>query len=223
MADNKVKIKEDALKYLAGGRWDKALDAYQKLAKLEPKDLKIRQKIGDIYTKMGKKQEAIEEYKELAESYAEGGFLAKAIAVNKIIQGLDPSQKEVQQRLAQLYAKKTGKETGTPVPEQRVKPSDESIPFEPEDESIPFEPGDSSAQIDINSFPHIPLFSDLTTEEFMKVVNKITPKKIDPENMICIEGEEGNSIFIISQGEVSVHKKNREGKAIWVDNLKEGD
>ncbi|UCG94228.1 MAG: cyclic nucleotide-binding domain-containing protein [Candidatus Aerophobus sp.] len=233
MAENKAKIKEEALKQFAKGRWDKALEAYQKLAKLEPKDLKLRQKIGDIYSKMGKIQEAIEEYKEVAESYAEGGFLAKAIAVNKVIQSLDPTQEEVQQRLAQLYAKKTGKETGTPLPEQKVSPAkakptqieaeNESIQFEPDDESIPFEPDDESAQFDMNSLPHIPLFSDLTSEEFLKVIKKITPKSFEPESMICMEGDEGNSIFIISQGEVGVYKKNREGKAMWLNNLKEGD
>ncbi len=214
-AESKAKIKEDALKYFAKGRWDKALEAYQKLTKLDPKDLKIRQKIGDIYSKIGKKQEAIEEYKEVAEGYAEGGFLAKAIAVTKMIQGLDPSQKEVQQRLAQLYAKKKGKEEKKLIPEKKVSPA--------EGEPPPIEGESKPAQIRVDTLPHIPLFSELTTEEFVKVLTKITPRTFAPESIICKEGEEGNSIFVISQGEVSIYKKNREGKQTWLNNLKEGD
>ncbi len=214
MAESKVKIKEDALKHFARGRWDKALEAYQKLAKLEPKDLKIRQKIGDIYSKMGNTQEAIEEYKKVAEGYAEGGFLAKAIAVNKMIQGLDPTQDEIQQKLAQLYAKKKGKEKEKLIPEIKVTPAEDK-PVSTEEET--------PTQIRVDTLPHIPLFSELTTEEFIKVLKKIVPRKFAPENIICNEGEEGNSIFIISQGEVSVYKKNREGNQIWLDNLKEGN
>ncbi len=216
MAESKAKIKEDALKYFAKGRWDKALEAYQKLAKLEPKDLKVHQKIGDIYSKMGKKQEAIDEYKEVAEGYAKGGFLAKAIAVNKLIQGLDPSQEEVQQKLAQLYAKKKGKGEGEKlIPVKKVSPV--------ETEPSPIETEGEPAQIEVDTLPYIPLFSDLTAEEFVKVLKKITPRKFAPEGIVCQEGAKGDSIFIISQGEVSIYKKDRTGKQIWLSNLKEGD
>jgi len=41
--------------------------------------------------------------------------------------------------------------------------------------------------------------------------------------LICREGEIGDSLFIISHGEVAVNKQSPSGKEVWVRNLKEGD
>ena len=63
MAANKRKILEAARKLAQKGAKDKALEEYQKLLKLDPKDAKLRLEIGDAYRRWGQVDEAVETYR----------------------------------------------------------------------------------------------------------------------------------------------------------------
>lgn len=101
-----AKVKEDAFNYFAKGKWDKALQAYLTLTKLDPKEPKHYQKVAELRTKLGQKKEAVEAYKQACEVYMSRGFLLQAIAMCKMVVQLDPSEKEMEQRLATLYSQK---------------------------------------------------------------------------------------------------------------------
>jgi len=106
MSKEKVPFKEEAQRAFSKGDWGKALDAFQKHCSQEPKDLRSRLKVAELLERLSRKEESIKEFQNVAESYAEEGFLLQAISVNKIILRMDPSRKEVNDRLAQLYTEK---------------------------------------------------------------------------------------------------------------------
>lgn len=100
------KSKEKATKYVQKGNFEKALEEYRTLVKLEPDDLRFRLKLGECLSKLGRKKDAIEEYKDVLERNAGKGFLVQAIAVGKVILQLDPSLKEVEDQIAELNARR---------------------------------------------------------------------------------------------------------------------
>ncbi|MCP4499853.1 MAG: cyclic nucleotide-binding domain-containing protein [Deltaproteobacteria bacterium] len=108
MSDKVRKLKERAARLIAKGKVGDALVEYQRCAKLDPRDLSVRQKLAETYTRLGKKHDAIREYQSVAGSYAADGLLLKAIAISKVILNIDPTHTETQRALAELYSQKRG-------------------------------------------------------------------------------------------------------------------
>ncbi len=75
----------------------------------------------------------------------------------------------------------------------------------------------------VRPFAHIPLFSELNEQELQLFLKHIQGKTYPKETCICCEGDAGDSLFIISHGEVAVSRQMPSGKEVWVRNLKEGD
>jgi CRP-like cAMP-binding protein len=71
--------------------------------------------------------------------------------------------------------------------------------------------------------PYIPLFSELNERELQSFLPYIQSKTFQEGSLICQEGERGDSLFVISRGEVSITKRTPEGKEISVRNLREGN
>ncbi|MGE5254702.1 MAG: cyclic nucleotide-binding domain-containing protein [Planctomycetaceae bacterium] len=188
---------------LFGGKYEKELkDLQQKVAR-EPKNLRLRVRVGDVLEKLGKRTEAIEAYRGAAEEYARTGMLIQAISLNKILLRLDPTQSKIHNQLVELYA-------------QWGKPAEE----------IPglLEPGKSPpAAAPPGPFPPIPLFSDLSRQELTRVMEKIQAKRFAAGKTICREGEAGNSLYIISHGKVAVSRRQPGRGRIVLNELKAGD
>lgn len=110
MNDAFRKQKDLAAGLVAKGKLPGALEAYVSLVRIAPEDLQLRQKLGDVLAKLGRPQEAIAAYQAAAKAYGHRGELLKAISLFKVIQQLDPTHKEMQTSLAQLYAKQRGTE-----------------------------------------------------------------------------------------------------------------
>jgi CRP-like cAMP-binding protein len=71
--------------------------------------------------------------------------------------------------------------------------------------------------------PHIPLFSELHEGELQSLLKKVVAKTFSPDTFICREGDEGDSLWVISRGEVAITKQSSKRKEVWIRNLKEGD
>ncbi len=184
------------------GKYEKELKELQKKAVSDPKNLHIQVRIGDLLEKMGKRVRALEAYRKASDRYAQEGFLIQAIAINKVILRLDPSQVEIHDQLAELYAKR-----GLVVEETRERMAGAETEAEAEEKGL----------------PKIPLFSDLRREALTRVMERIQAKQFAEETVICKEGDPGDSIFIISHGNVSIFRLAKDGEKIRLNELKEGD
>jgi len=82
----------------------KLLNLLQEKARQDPQNSQVQVRLGNLLTKMGKKQAAIEVYHHAAEKFAQQGFIVEATAMSKVIMRLDPLQREIQQKISKLYA-----------------------------------------------------------------------------------------------------------------------
>jgi CRP-like cAMP-binding protein len=108
MSEKIRKLKEDASRLIAKGKIEEACECYEKVVKIDPRDLSARQKLAEIYARMGKTERAVHVYQSVAGSYAADGLLLKAIAICKMILQIDPSHTETQSILAELSTKRRG-------------------------------------------------------------------------------------------------------------------
>jgi len=201
MADMKEKIshhKEEGLRHVAKGNWEKALREFNAVQKISPQDPYILLKIGDCCAKLGRVDDAIRSYDLVSKIYDREGFVVKAIAVNKLILKFRPNSPEIEARLSALYTSKISAEGPTPaIKSPEVK--------------------------DIESYPRSPLFADLSREEFMAVVQIMQPVEAAEGDIVVREHDEGDSIFIIASGEVMVFRSDGAGNELWISTLLEGD
>jgi cAMP-dependent protein kinase regulator len=75
----------------------------------------------------------------------------------------------------------------------------------------------------LRPFLPIPFFSELNEQELQSLLPHIQSKTFMKNALICQEGERGDSLFVISRGEVAITKQMPEGNEVRVCNLKEGD
>jgi len=82
-----------------------AIKECQSVLDAHPNDVTTLNRIGDLWLRLNRTDEAVKVYGKIAEGYARDGFFLKAIAIFKKINKLDPSKLDVYEKLADLYAK----------------------------------------------------------------------------------------------------------------------
>ena len=105
MALFKKDVLQNAEKLVQKGKIEAAIKEYKKVVARSPGDTTTLNRIGDLYVRLRKNQDAVEYYLQTAERFALDGFYVKAIAVYKKVQRIDPGAIQVHGRLADLYAK----------------------------------------------------------------------------------------------------------------------
>ncbi len=105
MASNKDKLLASAQKSIIKGQTTRAIKDYQEIVKIDPKDMRCRQKLADLCSKAGRSSDAFESYEIVAKNFADKGFYLKAIALYKQMQRLDSSQVSIYQKVAELNEK----------------------------------------------------------------------------------------------------------------------
>ena len=103
MAINRDKVQDAAEKLLQRGKVEAAIQEFRKLLADSPKDIALLNRVGDLYVRINRNDEAIRLFLQLAQRYSEDGFFVKAIAIYKKIIKLDPTRLVVYERLAELY------------------------------------------------------------------------------------------------------------------------
>lgn len=232
--------KDRGTQLLSRGKLPAALEEFQKVVAAVPGELGSRQKVAEILAKLGRKSEAIAQYVEVVTRYADVGQFFKATALCKVILSLDPKHVETQQSLAKLYAGRRplqalrvianaapaaqapldlgallSKPPTDPIADLEI---DIEIPDALEEIPIEVEPPTPAVQL-----PVIPLFSDLSRDEFVHVLNTIEPRAFYAGESIVVEGEPGHAMYAIAEGRVGVVRTIDGQPARRVAQLNEGD
>jgi tetratricopeptide (TPR) repeat protein len=105
MAITREQVVQAAEKYVARGKIEPAIREYRKLLADNPNDINTLNRIGDLYARIQRIDEAVDFFTQIAEQYTAEGFFVKAIAIYKKIIKLDPTRLEVYEQLAELYHK----------------------------------------------------------------------------------------------------------------------
>jgi len=101
MADLR-KLKREAAEAAEKGNWRKAATCYANLEKDEPNEPGWALKLGETLRRLGNDREAVKALGRAVEAYARSGLQLKAIAVCKVILGIDPKHTSTLERLASL-------------------------------------------------------------------------------------------------------------------------
>src|SRR5450755_423904 len=99
---NKQKVLSAAEKFVQQGKLPNAIAEYEKVLKADPKDLTVMNTVGDLYSRLGNIDKAVDCFKSVGDAYASQGFTVKAIAMYKKLSKIKHTFEGVL-RLAELY------------------------------------------------------------------------------------------------------------------------
>lgn len=96
---------------------------------------------------------------------------------------------------------------------KHVEPHRTNIEVALADSLRPLDPGVSAS----------PLFSDFSRDELIEVIRGIALRSFAPGGIVMTEGEEGDSLFILTTGMVRAFVKNQAGHNVEVRRMEEGE
>ncbi len=110
MSANVDKLKKKAAEFEQKKQFDKALEVYlQIIAHAEEKDnrdVTVYNRVGDLYLRLNKADQAVNYYEQAVDLYTDGGYLNNAIALcNKILRHA-PARHQIYYKLGKISAKK---------------------------------------------------------------------------------------------------------------------
>jgi hypothetical protein len=97
---------DDVATLIARRQYVRAIEVIKEQLETQRGDPRVRIQLGDVLALAGRPKEAVAVLSPLADEFARDGFAAKAIAILKKIQKLDPDQRDVEARLASLIREK---------------------------------------------------------------------------------------------------------------------
>jgi len=97
---------EDVADLIARKQYAKAIEIIKAQLGSDRNDPRIRLQLADVLVMAGRPPEAVAVLIPLADEYARDGFAAKAVAVLKRIQKIDPQRRDVEARLAGVIEQK---------------------------------------------------------------------------------------------------------------------
>lgn len=101
---NRQKLIRNAERQVSRGKLNAAIDSYLKVLEASPEDTTTLNRVGDLYARLQRIEEAIQLFERAAEHFSQEGFYVKAIAIYKKILRLAPAQLESAENLAGLQA-----------------------------------------------------------------------------------------------------------------------
>lgn len=185
-------------------QWAESIEILKKLMKLEPTNTMYLLRVGDYSAKIGAKKEAVTAYLSAGDTFSKNGFLVKAIAAYKMILHLEPNHPEARKRLQTVHSEARGQTDPIMILKTApAAPAASAAAEAPPPESIPSQPKEAASPPAEKKFAGdaIPLFANLTSEEFARVIEGTTPRSHPPGVFIVREGEKENSIYIIVKGQ----------------------
>jgi len=100
---DKAKYLEAAEKFIKSGKFQDAINEYERLMEGEPLDLNIANVIGDLYIRIGREDKAVKTFQEIAAAYEAKGLHPQSLAVFKKINKAVPEDIPSAIKLADLY------------------------------------------------------------------------------------------------------------------------
>src|SRR5438067_12871629 len=101
---NKTKVMQAAERNVLQGKIANAIAEYEKVMEHDPRDLTVQNTLGDLYSRTGRTEDALQCFRKVADAYATDGFAMKAIAMYKKINKINPNALECILKLGELYS-----------------------------------------------------------------------------------------------------------------------
>jgi cAMP-dependent protein kinase regulator len=224
-----------------------AKKSYARAAKLlreqlekDPSNVSLELQLADVLQLDGQGPQAAAILVRLADGHARHGFLAKAIALLKKVQRLDPERGAALDRKIATLAKERDDETARRIAlrdavQAKARPA--SAPEPPSTRPAPAPPGEPESfefELSLPDEPpptedtagtgleKTPLFSDFSGDELVEVIRGLRLRTYGPGDVVVAEGEPGDSLFVITTGSVKVFCRDPQGRYRKVREMGEG-
>ncbi len=195
------KKKEEPHELIARKQYKKAIELLRSRVSRDLDNTGLRLQLAEVYLSNGQMPEAMMEFRRVASQNAKEGNAVKAIAIYKKMLQLSPS-KEIESLLENLTES---------ITVNTVDADDVSVKSPKE------EPVARAIRLETK------LFADLKPEEFKQIVSRLNLRHYDEDTVVVSEGDKGDSLFIVVQGEVRVLTKDLKAKEVVLANLGEGE
>lgn len=102
---DRLKIIEQAEKYVRLGKLKEAIQEYEKLIEDDPSDVSVNNIVGDLYVRLGQTDRAITAFERVANEYEKKSLYSQALAIIKKICRLNPNNAAYFIKMADLSAR----------------------------------------------------------------------------------------------------------------------
>jgi hypothetical protein len=130
--------------FIAKKNFAKAVELLRAQTQAKPHDRRLRLQLADVYVMAGQDKQAIPVLMTLADQEASDGFAAKAIAILKRIEKIEPGRRDVEDRMARMLQDKSRRTSQVKKPDNLPAISSSGMSFG-------FEEIDSSSEIELGS------------------------------------------------------------------------
>ena len=127
---------------IAKKNFSKAVEVLRAQTQAKPHDRRLRLQLADVYVMAGQERMAIPVLMTLADQEASDGFAAKAIAILKRIEKIEPGRRDVEERMAKMIQDKSRRTQNVAKPANLPAISSSGMNFG-------FEEIDSSSEIEL--------------------------------------------------------------------------
>ncbi len=190
-------------------KYRKAVKVLRQQLDERPGNIHLRQRLADVLALAGDGGGALKILDKMVDEFAAEGFDAKAIAVLKKMQRIDPDCHGVEDKLIQLIKRRDG---------------DQFQPAVPAPTSSAEELGTSTeVGLRLSAVQHSPLFTTFSSGELLAVIQGLNLHDFEAGEIIVSEDEPGDSLFVVAGGSVRVYVRNSAGNNKQVRILEEGE
>jgi len=201
----------------------KSIAVLKKIQRLEPGRAEVDVKLADIINKRDEEQQSIQARR--------GLYRGK-------LQHIDELPSEPVRAESETVETPPLEEAPPPAPfmtEPRLDPADIELEFEVEEMPETEEPEqegtlansahaiDEETQARVPNVSTTPLFSSLSSEDLVSLIQGFNLLSFEPGDVVVTEGAPGDSLFIITSGSVKAFVRSREGEYRKVRDMGDGD
>lgn len=237
---------------VARHEYAKAIGVLRATLKQQPGDRRLRLDLAEVLVHAGQKPQAIKMLLELADELFRGDFRARARAVLKRIEDLEPGRPDVAERLEVLdqmeranprrvawpvspsptaAAKAPETHTGDgPLASAPPPAAAASVPttsVETSEDEIPIDTTALDLEASTATEALEPLghafLEGLPSEPAAAFLSKLARVEREPGDVLVTEGEKGKALFLLVRGTASVFVKDKAGHSAKVACLRPGD
>lgn len=199
---------------IARKQYRRAIQILEARLKKEPDSVHLRQLYSDALWYDGRKQEAIDVLGSLVDEFADSGFVTKGIAVLKKIQRIDPEHPEAASRMSRLIQVREAQSglierpTARQLAEADVKPDRGGPPpAATTSETLLSELWFEEAAEEREDFQWSPLFKDFSKHELATFLGNLRLLVKKSGSIVYSQGQAGDSLFVLSSGQVRVYER----------------
>jgi len=212
---------DSSAKARAKGQIDRALAGFAAVLAQQPGNLAARLRVSDCLLATGHAQEAALGYTALARHAAHAGHPLYTLVSIKVLTSLDPSLSKLVGALGGLYAR------GSERLGQGVRPSPgdfEEVLTQPvhavasaQGAALVEQSGALASDLSQlqagypAQLPPIPLFSELGSDDFARVLDALRLVRRGPGDVILREGSAGTAFYVLARGSVRVTRATEDG------------